>query len=123
MMPSCLSLQDCTEIAQVRAAAMSAKRAAKEALARQLTEHLSSTIVEIRLDVLVELLDLAAEGEARRSRAARKRAYASIWTSDVESLVRSGKGAKEIVKELGLPPHQTGPAAAQIKARRAKGGL
>lgn len=121
-LPDCLSLQECQDVGQVRAATMARRKAAKEEVQRLMAERLSATIVEIRLAVLAELLDLAAEGQEARERRARRFAPGSrVWTPEIQALARAGKCAHEIVAELGLPRTLTGPLVAHIK-RGDKGG-
>lgn len=132
-LPDCLSLQDCSDIAQIRAATLAKRKTAKEEVTRLVSERLSATIVEIRLDVLSDLLDLAAEGQEARDRrtqraAARKKLGSNASKSTtlppaVLELARAGKSPKEIVAELGLPATYIGPIAARLKAARERGEL
>jgi len=128
-LPDCLSLQNCTETAQVRAATEGRRRQAKADALRLINEQLSSTVVEIRLDVLSEILELATEAqEAREARARRSAAAKSAKprtaegrTEEVDSLIQQGLSAQEIVERLALPRTYLGPIGAKIKRYKESG--
>ncbi|HRI45416.1 MAG TPA: hypothetical protein PLV39_14760 [Fimbriimonadaceae bacterium] len=132
-LPDCLSLQACTNLDEVRSQTIAKRKAAKEEVARLVSERLSATIVEIRLDVLSDLLNLAAEGQEARDRrtqraAARKKLGSNASKSTtlppaVLELARAGKSPKEIVAELGLPATYIGPIGARLKVARERGEL
>jgi len=120
-LPDCLSLQECRDVSQVRAAVTSRVHAIKQEVARLVREQANAVVVEVRLDVLSTLLDLAAEGQALRDRRAQKQRAdrpGDARHQESAELIAQGLTAHQIVERLGLSRTYIGPIAARIKRFR-----
>jgi len=122
-MPDCVSAQGVSSLAQLQAV-ISSKRAE---IKQELMMRLESTIVEVPMAVLAELMELAHEAQEAREEGARrgtrqpKQIGSRMQSPDIEKLIAEGLSAREIVEKIGLPRTFIGPLAARIKRVTAGG--